>query len=148
MKINWRYLAVAAAALVLIGVVILALILAPGKENSGPRVIGIFMNDEETEQEKKTAAILMVQNAAELLKGASGDFSAIESQLGGSGTEQVWQVPMDQNWDAVPKLEQATYLLLIEKTSATAPYLGMASVQLQCRGETLVEITVAWQEDM
>lgn len=100
------------------------------------------------EQEKKTAAILMVQNAAELLKGASGDFLAIESQLGGSGTEQVWQVPMDQNWDAVPKLEQATYLLLIEKTSATAPYLGMASVQLQCRGETLVEITVAWQEDM
>ena len=100
------------------------------------------------EQEKKTAAILMVQNAAELLKGASGDFSAIESQLGGSGTEQVWQVPMDQNWDAVPKLEQATYLLLIEKTSATAPYLGMASMQLQCRGETLVEITVAWQEDM
>ena len=100
------------------------------------------------EQGKKTAAILMVQNAAELLKGASGDFSAIESQLGGSGTEQVWQVPMDQNWDAVPKLEQATYLLLIEKKSATSPYLGMASVQLQCRGETLVEITVAWQEDM
>lgn len=61
MKINWRYLAVAAAALVLIGVVILALILAPGKENSGPRVIGIFMNDEETEQEKKTADLLAEQ---------------------------------------------------------------------------------------
>ncbi len=61
MKINWRYLAVAAAALLLVGAVVIVLLLPRGSEDTGPRVIGIFMNDDQTEREKNTAALLAEQ---------------------------------------------------------------------------------------
>ena len=61
MKLNWKYLAIGAAALLLIALVILAVILGRGGEESGPKVVGVFMNNDQTEQEKKTATLLTEQ---------------------------------------------------------------------------------------
>ncbi len=85
MKIKWQYLAIAAAALLLAVAVVVIILLSSPKEEAGPRIVGVFMNDDRTDREKKTADLLTDrlerEGFAVKLYNAQGDQSKQNQQV-------------------------------------------------------------------
>ena len=69
-------------------------------------------------------AVLLAQNAAEILKATSGDYEALAD------------IPLADN----------AFFLSVTPQNATTPYLGTANIQIYYETEFLFQITVAWQE--
>lgn len=97
-------------------------------------------------QENKTAAVLVAQNAAELLKSTSGDMEKAADEMGGFCDGNSWCMPMDASWNVIGEREQAVYLLEVTREAQGELPVGAALLRVTAAGETLVEIRVAWQE--
>ena len=93
-----------------------------------------------------TAAVLVAQNAAELLKSTSGDMEKAADEMGGFCDGNSWCMPMDASWNVIGEREQAVYLLEVTREAQGELPVGAALLRVTAAGETLVEIRVAWQE--
>ena len=91
-------------------------------------------------QEAKVHGTLAAQNTAELLKSTQGDYEAVVESLGGyqDGSGRYLIGDKDRH--------QTACYLLITPLADTDPYLASATIQVFYDDETLLEITVAWQE--
>jgi len=98
------------------------------------------------QQENKTEAVLVAQNAAELLKSSSGDMERAADRIGGFCDGNSWFIPMNASWEAIEAVEQAVFLLEVTRETEAALPLGTALLRVTAGDETLVEIRVAWQE--
>lgn len=99
-------------------------------------------------QENRTAAVLVAQNAAELLKATSGDLEAAAEQLGGICKADSWHMPMNEHWQVIETREDAVFLLEVTREAATDLPLGAALLRVTAGDEILVELRVGWQEGM
>ena len=99
-------------------------------------------------QENRTAAVLVAQNAAELLKSASGDLEQAAEQLGGICKDGNWYMPMDEHWQVIETREDAVFLLEVTVDAASDLPMGAALLRVTAGNEILVEFRVGWQEGM
>ena len=99
-------------------------------------------------QENRTSAVLVAQNAAELLKATSGDLEAAAEQLGGVCNADCWYMPMDEHWQVIEMREEAVFLLEVTREAASNLPLGSALLRVTAGDELLVELRVGWQEGM
>lgn len=92
-------------------------------------------------QEAKVHGTLAAQNTAELLKSTQGDYESVVETLGGyqDGSGRYLIGDKDRH-------QQTACYLLITPLTDTDPYLASAMIQVFYDDETLLEITVAWQE--
>lgn len=97
-------------------------------------------------QENKASAVLVAQNAAELLKSTSGNMEKVAEQMGGFCEGDSWCMPMNASWEVIEDREQATFLLMVTREKATELPLGTALLRVTVGEESLIEIRVAWQE--
>ncbi len=82
-------------------------------------------------------ALFQAQNAAEEIKTAGGDLEKAAQSYGGSVSQGLWRLPLEEGCCLQAALE-----------NSENPYLGQARVQvLGAKGDILAEITVRWQED-
>lgn len=93
----------------------------------------------------KEQAVAAVQNAAEALKLANGDFDQLAAEFGGERTDEGWQISYDENWDAATG--KAAYAVKSYAFDNENPLLGSAHVSAEDKnGKQLYQITVCWQE--
>ncbi len=97
-------------------------------------------------QEDQKQAVIMVQNAAEMLKHTSGDFVQSAGQLGGQWDGLGWNIPYDASWQPLADSGNAVYLLNAVPVETDNPFLGSARIRVLREEEILFEITVSWQE--
>ena len=100
------------------------------------------------EQENKTAAVQVAQNAAEHLKSFSGDMEAAAAVMGGYCEDDIWYIPMDTSWNVTDASAQAAFLLTVTRQEPTELPMATALVCVSEGTKTLIQFTVAWQEGM
>lgn len=105
-------------------------------------------------QENANLAALKLQNAAELLKSSSGDFSAAALQLCGTLDDSSILVSYDSRWQTVSSGDTGVnFLLKITPVNTGTPFLGSAHIALyevtgskiSSEDQPLFELTTAWQ---
>ena len=93
----------------------------------------------------RDSAVLQAECAAEVLKSCGGDLAAASAAHIGSCQAGEWRIGFDEAWNETD--ENAVYTLLAEKTTAAHPLMGSALISVSDEnGETLVCISVSWQE--
>lgn len=92
-------------------------------------------------------AVILVQTAAETLKGSGGDYERTASSLGGAQEGTAWAVYYDEDLAPADSREAAAYILELDPQDA-GDGLGAARVGVYPAGdaEPLFGVTVAWQE--
>ena len=104
-------------------------------------------------QENRNHAALKVQNAAELLKASSGDFTETAIQLQGILTDTFIVVSYDSRWEPVSSQNDSDFLLKITPAETDSPLLGAAHIalyeasapEIHDKMQPLFEIHTAWQ---
>ena len=99
------------------------------------------------QQEQKTQAMLVAQNAAELLKAENGSLEKAAAQMGGSCRENSWCLLLDASWEPGQDADSAECMLLVTRQDAGQLPMGKALVQVLRNDTVLVELQVAWQEE-
>jgi hypothetical protein len=95
-------------------------------------------------QQEKDSAVVIVQNAAEIVKHTGGDLDRVAQVLDGHCDDTSVIVFYDDQWQPVPQ-EHSTFSLRIQHVSSVA-FLGTAQIQA-LRGNTVIfELHVSWQE--
>lgn len=90
-------------------------------------------------------AVTAAQSAAETLKGYHGDYERAAQRLGGMLDDQRWLLYYDENWQQTEA--DAAYRMTVTPASSGQTLLGMADIAVYNeRGESLFELSVAWQE--
>ena len=97
-------------------------------------------------QEALSKAMVIAQNAAEMLKYTSGDFSQSASALGGSVNNDVWSISYDASWQELSSSSDSTYILKVTPFATNTSSLGAAQIQVIQDTEIIFEICTAWQE--
>lgn len=114
--------------------------------------------------EARDAAVVLCQNAAEVVRHSGGNFNEAAEALGlefGQGSTMFRYY--DENWEPLPFSEgpipgggegydpaqEGAYCLTIQAVLDVPPGLGKASVSVsEAEGEALFEIEVAWQQEV
>ena len=90
-------------------------------------------------------AVIAVQNTAESLKAARGDFDQLVSLYGGERTENGWKIGCDENGE---EAEDAFFTVEAAAFEDEIPLLGSARiVSNDQNGKLLFQIDVSWQEE-
>ena len=63
--------------------------------------------------ESRDRALVEAQNAAEILKGLSGDYEAACAACGGQWNGTMWGISYDEQWEPAENASQAAYHLLV-----------------------------------
>ena len=105
------------------------------------------------EMEARDAALIRVQNAAEVLKSRGGDMAHAQTAgaelLGGQVEQGLWYILYDENWNPVEDWNDASYCLNVQGIPSGVEGLRKAAVWVDTCGNgavTLCTIPVAWQE--
>lgn len=105
------------------------------------------------EMETRDAALIRVQNAAELLKSGGGDMAHAQTAgaeiLGGRVEQGLWYILYDEDWEQVEDWDDASYCLNVQGVPTGVEGLWKATVWVETCGSetaTLCSIPVAWQE--
>lgn len=88
--------------------------------------------------------LLVVQNAAELIKSCRGDFFAAAERYGGRWDGETWTVRYDEHWTATE--ENAVFVLRAWPEESGVPYLGRGTAALYRDTVCLAQLEVCWQE--
>lgn len=108
---------------------------------------GFYLADRTSRlQEARDRSVILVQNAAELLKHTSGNFSDALDSAGGFLEDSVWYIPYDESWQTLSIPDDAVYLLQVTPIDTENPFLGSAHIKVTYKQYILFEITTAWQE--
>lgn len=95
--------------------------------------------------EARDQAVIVAQNAAETLKGYHGDYERAVQNLGGTWDGQQWQLHYDENWQHTET--DAVYRMTVTPANSEQMLLGTADIAVYNeRGESLFEVSLAWQE--
>ena len=90
-------------------------------------------------------AVIAVQNTAESLKAAGGDFDRLAALYGGQRTENGWKIGYDENGE---EAEDAFFTVEAAAFEDGLPLLGSAHIAANDQnGKTLFRIDVSWQEE-
>lgn len=98
------------------------------------------------QQEAREHAVIIAQNAAEILKHTAGDFEQAAEQLGGDWAGSAWTISYDDSFQVLSGSQKAVFQLQALPLEDDNPYLGTSQITVLYDGEILFEITVAWQE--
>lgn len=101
------------------------------------------------ENERRSQAAHVAQNAAETLKACGGDFAQAAALLGGGETADGWSVCYDEAWTVTADSASCAYRLKLREENSPVPGLGQAQVRVvraDAGEEPLFALTVAWQE--
>jgi len=91
------------------------------------------------------AALLQVQNAAEVLRSCRGDLRSAAEIMGGSAEDRFWQISFDENWQQNSADPQ--YHLLAELQNTETQWLGRACITVYDAQDTaLASLNISWQE--
>lgn len=97
-------------------------------------------------QESTGRAVVLAQNAAEILKYTTGDFEQAAELLGGQIESGIWEIYYDINAHVTSVKDDAAYLLQATPSADNDPFLGSSHIRVFSEEELLFEIKVAWQE--
>ena len=97
-------------------------------------------------QERTGRAVVLAQNAAEILKYTTGDFEQAAELLGGQIESGIWEIYYDINAHVTFVKDDAAYLLQATPSADNDPFLGSSHIRVFSEEELLFEIKVAWQE--
>ena len=86
------------------------------------------------ETDRLDRAVLLAQNGAEILKASAGDWEAAAVLLGGTADDDSLTV------------QQEDLLLTIRREDGDLPGLGRARAEVTAEGQSLLLLTVSWQE--
>jgi type II secretory pathway pseudopilin PulG len=108
--------------------------------------VQVFVLSDQTsrQNEARDQAVVVAQNAAELLKDTGGDYASAARILGGTGDHQGLQVTYTEDWTP----GEGPYLLAATPQESTVPGLGLAEVAVWSGEDQLFALTVAWQTDV
>jgi len=98
------------------------------------------------DQINKDHAVIMAQNAAEVLKSVSGDFDEACAIHGGSHHGSNWYISYDGDWNPLTSRDGEVYSVQAFHRETGDPFLGSATIYVQQDGEILYTLTVGWQE--
>ena len=108
--------------------------------------IFVFGSQVSRRSEARDSAMLVVQNAAEVLKVNRGNMQLCARLLGGENNADVWQIGYDADWQETNS-DAAEYLVRAVPVATNDPLLGCADVFAQTvDGDSLFQVRVAWQE--
>lgn len=94
---------------------------------------------------QRDQALLLAQNAAQVLKSEGGDYAAAAEVYGGAWDGRRWTVFYDAGWQQTSG--ENTYRLSAVPEPEEVEYLGRAAVEVTDRnGRQLARLSVAWQE--
>lgn len=91
--------------------------------------------------ESRDRALVEAQNAAEILKGLSGDYEAACAACGGQWNGTMWGISYDEQWKPAENASQAAYHLLVTPVDSETALLGGASIAVyaaDCQAETIL----------
>ena len=98
-------------------------------------------------QHNKDQAVVVAQNAAELLKHTNGDLQQAAQLYGGTVENEAWIVSFDSDWNPSTGNEPA-YILTVTLCPTELTVLGRAEIQVSHENTLLFSLTVGWQEAM
>jgi Tfp pilus assembly protein PilV len=100
--------------------------------------------------EARDRAVLVAQNAAELLKSGGGDtadhLAAAAGPLGGSVSQGVLQVDYSADWEPIARA--GVYRLTAQSEPSDVAGLAAAEVSVAQGEDVLVRLQVAWQTEV
>ena len=98
------------------------------------------------EMAERDRAMILAQNAAEVLKNCSGDGATAARRYGGAWEDGVWTLHYDAQWGQVSS--PSRYLLTLSLEGDAQPFLGLAQVCVTQTASDFVlwEQQIAWQE--
>lgn len=97
--------------------------------------------------QSRDQAVLVCQNAAEILEHCSGDYALASSQLGGSWDGSVWEITYDEVWTS--NTDSPAYILQVTPLESGNPLLGTARVKLHtANGDELFSLSASWQKEV
>ena len=97
-------------------------------------------------QEARNQAVVLAQNAAELLKYTDGDYETISAKHKGTWDGRTLIICYDETWQSISNSDHASYTLQIFPLETDNLPMGKALIQVTEKENILFEITVAWQE--
>lgn len=97
-------------------------------------------------QMSKDRAVVMAQNAAEVLKSVSGDFDEACTIYGGSHHGSNWYISYDGAWNPLTSRDGEVYSVQAFHRETGDPLLGSATICVRQDSEILYTLTVSWQE--
>lgn len=101
------------------------------------------------EIEMRDAAILLAQNAAEIIKGSGGDMQQAAAWMNAEKTDDVWAVYYDENGTVVTTEEDGQFRLEWNLVETQIESLGKARINVFDLTDTAISIfglDVMWQE--
>ena len=98
------------------------------------------------ERQAKDTAVIMAQNAAEILKSVSGDFNKACDIYAGTASEANWYVSYDTEWSPLTAPEDEAYSLQAVLCETGSPLFGSATICIKEGSRVLYTLTVGWQE--
>lgn len=97
-------------------------------------------------QAAKDQAVIVAQNAAEVLKNTHGDLDAAADLLHGQSSHDTVTVFYDVQWQYTAQPADAAFQLQIRRIPSDTPLLGSADISVLSGQDILFELSVSWQE--
>ena len=104
-----------------------------------------------TRMETRNQAITLAQNAAEIVKYYSGDFTMVTQHLNGECDGNILRIidmpPSQAVVSETSDMQTPPLILEIAPSDSSVPLLGTATIRVLQEEEIIFEITVAWQKE-
>lgn len=105
----------------------------------------VWADGHSRDKAQRDQALLLAQNAAQILKSERGDLAAAAQLWGGTWDGQQWVIFYDALWQQTA--EEAACRLRAVAVPSRTDYLGRAAVEVtDSDGRQLAQLTVSWQE--
>ena len=98
------------------------------------------------DRQAKDTAVIMAQNAAEVLKSVSGDFDNACTVYGGVKQGPNWYISYDADWTLLNTQEGEVYSVQAFYRETDNPLLGSATICIREGNKIIYTLTVGWQE--
>ena len=114
----------------------------------------VLANRISTRMENRNQAVTIAQNAAEIVKYYTGDYTQAAQQLNGTWDGHILHadyLPGNRigaaSQPVIPSSQTEILHLEITPADSSSPLLGTAQIKVLHNEEIIFEITAAWQED-
>ena len=97
-------------------------------------------------QNAKDKAVIIVQNAAEMLKASHGDIDKLTTVYHSTTVDGAFTAYFDADFNNTQNSSSAEYTLTISPLNSESQFLGIAHVYVSDHDGILFEVNVAWQE--
>ena len=97
-------------------------------------------------QNAKDKAVIIVQNAAEILKANHGDIDTLTTVYHSTTVDGAFVAHFDSDFNNTEYNNTAKYTLTVIPVSDASDYLGIVHVYVSDNDGILFEVNVAWQE--